>query len=46
VEDDVAAIQQYWDKVKLNYRLFAVAMDLADAGAYDALEDFFRTTWL
>jgi hypothetical protein len=46
VEDDLEAIQQYWDKVKLNYPLFAVAMGLADAGNYDALEQFFRTTWL
>ena len=46
VDDDFDAVAQYWNEVKRDYSLFAIAMDLADAGDYDALEIFFRTSWL
>ena len=46
VDDDFDAVAQYWNEVKRDYSLFALAMDLADAGNYDALENLFRTNWL
>eukprot|EP00597_Dinobryon_sp_UTEXLB2267_P004319 CAMPEP_0170072714 /NCGR_PEP_ID=MMETSP0019_2-20121128/10299_1 /TAXON_ID=98059 /ORGANISM="Dinobryon sp., Strain UTEXLB2267" /LENGTH=488 /DNA_ID=CAMNT_0010281855 /DNA_START=287 /DNA_END=1753 /DNA_ORIENTATION=- len=46
VEDNVVAIQQYWEKVRIDHAPFAVAMNLADSSDYDALEEFFRTSWV
>jgi len=48
VEDNDGAVQQYWNRVKLQSPLFRKAMDLADAGtadSYDKLAELFANIW-
>lgn len=44
--DDHSNVGQYWGNVIRDCSLFAKAMDYAGAGNYDALEHFFRTSWM
>jgi hypothetical protein len=45
VEDNDAAVHQYWGRVKQQYPLFRKAMDLADTASYDELADLFANVW-